>query len=52
MSTPATGAESFEANDLAEIKFPESGPAVSFRLLQDAVVPRPLYLISTISKGG
>jgi flavin reductase (DIM6/NTAB) family NADH-FMN oxidoreductase RutF len=42
--------KSFEANDLAEIGFPESGSAVSFRLLQDAVVPRPVYLVSTISK--
>ena len=41
-----------EVSDLAEIKFPASGPAVSFRLLQDAVVPRPVYLISTISNGG
>jgi hypothetical protein len=49
MSTSATTAERFEAGDLAEIKFPESGPAISFRLLQDAVVPRPVYLISTIS---
>lgn len=52
MSTSATTAWRFEAGDLAEIKFPESGPAVSFRLLQDAVVPRPVYLISTISKTG
>ena len=52
MSTSAAGAGSLEVNDLAEIKFPESGPAVSFRLLQDAVVPRPVYLISTISKTG
>jgi len=52
MSTPATAARSFEVKDLAEIKFPEAGAAVSFRLLQDAVVPRPVYLISTISKTG
>lgn len=52
MSTSAAGAGSFEVSDLTEIKFPESGPAVSFRLLQDAVVPRPVYLISTISKTG
>jgi hypothetical protein len=44
--------QAFEANDLADIGFPESGAAVSFRLLQDAVVPRPVYLISTISKAG
>jgi flavin reductase (DIM6/NTAB) family NADH-FMN oxidoreductase RutF len=52
MSTRATPARGFEVNELAEIKFPESGAAVSFRLLQDAVVPRPVYLISTISKTG
>ena len=52
MTTPPRAARSFEANDLAEIKFPDSGAAVSFRLLQDAVVPRPVYLISTISKTG
>jgi len=52
MSTSAAGAGSFEGSDLAEIKFPESGPAVSFRLLQDAVVPRPVYLVSTVSKTG
>jgi flavin reductase (DIM6/NTAB) family NADH-FMN oxidoreductase RutF len=43
---------SFAPNDLAEIKFPDSGAAVSFRLLQDAVVPRPVYLLSTLSKDG
>lgn len=42
-------AASFDLDDLAEIKFPESGADVSFRLLQDAVVPRPVYLISTTS---
>ena len=52
MSTSAAAAGSLEVTDLAEIKFPESGPAVSFRLLQDAVVPRPVYLISTISTTG
>jgi flavin reductase (DIM6/NTAB) family NADH-FMN oxidoreductase RutF len=40
---------SYGLDDLAEIGFPESGPGVSFRLLQDAVVPRPVYLISTVS---
>ena len=42
----------FDLNDLAEITFPDSGPAVSFRLLQDAVVPRPVYLVSTVSRAG
>ena len=42
----------FGPNDLAEIGFPESGAAVSFRLLQDSVVPRPVYLVSTISGAG
>jgi hypothetical protein len=48
MITSATAAGGFEGNDLVEIKFPESESAVSFHLLQDAVVPRPAYLISTI----
>ena len=52
MSTRSKAARSFESNDLADIRFPESGAAVSFRLLQDAVVPRPVDLISTISKSG
>lgn len=43
---------SFGLNDLAELRFPESGAGVSFRLLQDSVVPRPVYLISTISSEG
>ena len=42
----------FEPADLAEIRFPESGADVSFRLLQDAVVPRPVYLIGTKSRSG
>ena len=41
--------ESYGLDDLAEIRFPESGPSVSFRLLQDGVVPRPVYLVSTVS---
>jgi len=41
--------ESYGLDDLAEIRFPESGPGVSFRLLQDGVVPRPVYLVSTVS---
>ena len=40
---------SYGLDDLAEIKFPESGASVSFRLLQDGVVPRPVCLISTVS---
>jgi flavin reductase (DIM6/NTAB) family NADH-FMN oxidoreductase RutF len=42
----------FDSNDLAELRFPESGAAVSFRLLQDSVVPRPVYLVSTLSPKG
>ena len=42
----------FGLDDLAEITFPDSGAEVSFRLLQDAVVPRPVYLISTTSGAG
>ena len=49
MRLPPEAAARFGLNDLAEIKFPESGTQVSFRLLQDAVVPRPVYLISTVS---
>ncbi len=50
MSAPANTIRSFGLNDLAEIKFPESGAEVSFRLLQDAVVPRPVFLVSTVSE--
>ena len=50
--SPPSKARSFESNDIAEIRFPESGTAVSFRLQQDAVVPRPVYLTSTISRTG
>jgi flavin reductase (DIM6/NTAB) family NADH-FMN oxidoreductase RutF len=50
MSTSSNAVESFGLDDLAEITFPESGADVSFRLLQDAVVPRPVYLVSTISE--
>jgi flavin reductase (DIM6/NTAB) family NADH-FMN oxidoreductase RutF len=42
----------FDPNDLAELRFPECGADVSFRLLQDSVVPRPVYLISTVSPNG
>ena len=49
MIRSSTTAASFGLNDLAEIVFPDSGANVSFRLLQDAVVPRPVYLISTSS---
>ena len=49
MSTSAAGAGSLEVNDLAEIKFPESGADVSFRLLQDVVVPRPVFCGQTVS---
>jgi flavin reductase (DIM6/NTAB) family NADH-FMN oxidoreductase RutF len=42
----------FGQDDLAEIRFPESGASVSFRLLQDLVVPRPVFLLSTISETG
>jgi flavin reductase (DIM6/NTAB) family NADH-FMN oxidoreductase RutF len=50
MSTSSNAAEAFEANDLAEIRFPESGADVSFRFLQDVVVPRPVFLVSTVSE--
>ena len=49
MNISSNALGSFGLNDLAEITFPESGADVSFRLLQDAVVPRPVYLVSTIS---
>jgi flavin reductase (DIM6/NTAB) family NADH-FMN oxidoreductase RutF len=49
MDVSSNAVGSFGLNDLAEIPFPESGADVSFRLLQDAVVPRPVYLVSTIS---
>ena len=37
------------ASDLADIIFPDAGAETSFRLLQDGVVPRPVYLVSTLS---
>lgn len=49
MSPSVTTAPSFKPSDLAEIKFPECGGEVSFRLLQDAFVPRPVFLVSTQS---
>ena len=49
MTTSPTAPRSFSPDDLAEIKFPESGADVSFRLLQDVVVPRPVFLVSTVS---
>jgi len=49
MTTSPKTARSFSPDDLAEIKFPESGADVSFRLLQDVVVPRPVFLVSTVS---
>jgi flavin reductase (DIM6/NTAB) family NADH-FMN oxidoreductase RutF len=53
MSTSSSNAVgTFDLGDLAEIKFPDSGADVSFRLLQDAVVPRPVYLVSTVSRTG
>jgi flavin reductase (DIM6/NTAB) family NADH-FMN oxidoreductase RutF len=39
-----------DPNQLAELRFPDVGAKVAFRLLQDAVVPRPVYLISTVSR--
>jgi flavin reductase (DIM6/NTAB) family NADH-FMN oxidoreductase RutF len=42
----------FELNDLAEINLPNCGIDVAFRLLQDAFVPRPVFLVSTLSTGG
>src|SRR5689334_10086308 len=47
--TKSSTAVSFALDDLAEITFPDNGANVSFRLLQDAVVPRPVYLVSTSS---
>jgi hypothetical protein len=44
-------APTFGPNDLAELSFPNSGAGVSFRLLQDLVVPRPVFLLSTVSRG-
>ena len=52
MTDTTNSVRRFELDDLAEITFPDSGAAVSFRLLQDAVVPRPVYLVSTVSKAG
>jgi flavin reductase (DIM6/NTAB) family NADH-FMN oxidoreductase RutF len=52
MNASPVDLKSFAPNDLAEIRFPDSGAVVSFRLLQDGVVPRPVYLLSTVSKDG
>jgi flavin reductase (DIM6/NTAB) family NADH-FMN oxidoreductase RutF len=52
MSQSRTQVSTFAPDDLAEIRFPESGADVSFRLLQDSVVPRPVYLLSTVSAAG
>jgi flavin reductase (DIM6/NTAB) family NADH-FMN oxidoreductase RutF len=41
-----------EASDLVEIDCRKCSPSLSFRLLQDLVVPRPVYLLSTISEQG
>ena len=42
----------FDPNDLAEISFPSCGGDTAFRFLQDAFVPRPVFLLSTVSNGG
>lgn len=51
MSESVKTAPSFELDDLAEISFPSCGADVAFRLLEDAFVPRPVFLVSTVSKG-
>ena len=52
MTDATNNVRSFEPDALAEITFPDSGATVSFRLLQDAVVPRPVFLVSTVSNIG
>jgi hypothetical protein len=45
-------ARSFGLSDLAEIRFPDCGAEVAFRFLQDTFVPRPVFLVSTVSSTG
>jgi flavin reductase (DIM6/NTAB) family NADH-FMN oxidoreductase RutF len=52
MSMAANAARTYAADDLAEIAYSDCGADVSFRLFQDSVVPRPVFLLSTISGGG
>jgi flavin reductase (DIM6/NTAB) family NADH-FMN oxidoreductase RutF len=52
MSTAANAARTYAADDLADIAYSDCGAGVSFRLFQDSVVPRPVFLLSTISREG
>jgi flavin reductase (DIM6/NTAB) family NADH-FMN oxidoreductase RutF len=52
MSTAATDARNYAADDLAEITYSDCGVDLSFRLFQDSIVPRPVFLASTISDQG
>jgi flavin reductase (DIM6/NTAB) family NADH-FMN oxidoreductase RutF len=45
-------ARSFGLSDLAELRFPDCGVEVAFRFLQDTFVPRPVFLVSTVSSTG
>lgn len=50
MSAFSKTARSYELNDLAEIKFPESGADISFRLLQDVVVTKRADVIPLLQR--
>ena len=52
MTRTSSGARTYKADDLAEISYPDCGADVSFRLFQDSVVPRPVFLLSTTSSAG
>jgi flavin reductase (DIM6/NTAB) family NADH-FMN oxidoreductase RutF len=43
---------SFPASDMEEIQFPQTGTDAAFRLLQDGVGPKPVFLIGTTSAAG
>lgn len=52
MSESVKTAPRFDPSDLAEISFPNCGGDTAFRFLQDAFVPRPVFLLSSVSSGG
>jgi flavin reductase (DIM6/NTAB) family NADH-FMN oxidoreductase RutF len=52
MSMARPIAWTYAPDDLAEITHSDCGADVSFRLFQDSVVPRPVFLLSTISGSG
>lgn len=49
MSGRQRAGRTFAVSDLEEIRFSSCGPEVAFRFLQDAFVPRPVFLVGTVS---